>query len=436
MTYRSPEKDYELRELEGNPDKIAEDAASFILVAADLSSLSTELAAIGDSSIHKSKGTDALAEAARKAKPEVEKAALRYRGTGDTLEIYAPALRTAKTWIEDNKESIETAERNYQEAVEAAESARDDQDSLNRVWVWEDDPTDEETAAAASAVSEAESAERSAKALRDRKWEAFETTFKTWSDAYDDAVEGVDGAIEAAGNNDGFWEGLADFLDILGWIVTVLAVVALFVSGPIGALIMALVIIGSLVILAGKIAQYSTGRTTLMDLGLAAFSVITLGAGGAIARVASKGAPTLSAAISTTRSTASTAIRGTMRGPTLNPFTWHRPLTNRISAWSQARGAAPKPGWVGSQGFLGTAGNSIRFGGADTGRTLAFLNTARGNLGQYPAVVTHIDDMIARVTPGMGSQIAQTTLWGAGTSADLLDKFGLIPKSAPLVPDL
>lgn len=436
MTYRSPNKDYELRALEGNPAKIAEDAASFIALATDLDTLEIELAAIADSSVHRSKGTDALAELAAKAKPEVEKAATRYRGTGKALELYAPALRTAQDWIDENKASIETAEREYQGAIEAAERARDDEESLLRVWVWEDDPTDSEKAAAARAVSGAESAETTAKGVRDRKWEAFETTFKTWSDAYDEAVEGVDGAIEAAGNDDGFWEGLADFLDVLGWIVTGLAIIALFVSGPIGALVMALVIIGSLVILAGKIAQYSTGRTTLADLGLAIFSVVTLGAGGAIARIASKGAPTLSAAIGTTRSAASGAIRGTMRGPTLNPFTWHRPISNRISAWSQARAATPKPGMIASQGLWGTAGNSIRFGGADTGRTLQFLQTARGNLGQYPGVVSSIDDMISRATPSMASQGAQTTLWTLGTLADIGDKAGLIPKSAPVVPNL
>ena len=116
MAYRSPNKNYELRELEGNPTKIAEDAASFVSLADDLDALEVELEAIADSSVHKSKGTDALAELAGKAKPEVAKAATRYRGTGEALAIYAPALQTAQSWIDDNKVSIETAERDYQDA--------------------------------------------------------------------------------------------------------------------------------------------------------------------------------------------------------------------------------------------------------------------------------------------------------------------------------
>ncbi len=416
VTYRSPNRGYALRELEGNPDKIAEDAASFLALAGDLDALQVELQAIADSSVHRSKGTDALAELAAKAKPEVEKAATRYRGTGDALAIYAPALRAAKGWIADNKEAIEAAERDYQDAVGAAERARDDQESLLRVWVWEDDPTDAQKSAAASAVSSAESAETAAKALRDRKWEAFETTFKTWSDAYDDAVDGVDGAIEAAGNDDGFWEGLADFLDILGWVVAGLAIVALFISGPIGALVMALVVIGSLVLLAGKIAQYATGRTTLLDLGLAIFSVVTLGAGGAIARIASKAAPSFGAVVASTRTAARGAIRSGMSGATRNPLTWHRPLSNPVRAWSQARAATPKPGHLAPGGLRATFADSVRFGGPSTGRTLHFLQAARGNLGAYPSVVASIDDMVAKVTPSVSGQIANSTVWGLGTA--------------------
>ncbi|WP_306233440.1 hypothetical protein [Agrococcus beijingensis] len=416
MAYRSPNRNYELRELEGNPGRIAEDAASFIAMAEDLDVLEAELQAIADSSVHRSKGTDALAELAGKARPEVVRAATRYRGTGETLAAYAPALSTAKRWIEDNRASVETAEREYLDAIDAAADARGNQDSLNQVWAWEDDPTDAQRSAAAAAAAAAEAAEASAKQLRDRHWETFETTFSTWSDAYDDAVSGIDGAIERAGNDDGFWEGLADFLDILGWVVAGLAVIALFISGPIAAVIMALVIIGSLVMLVGKIAQYSTGRTTLLDLGLAIFSVLTLGAGGAIARVVSKTAPRFGAVVGSTRSVAREAIRGGMRGPTLNPFTWHRPLSNRVGAWSQARAATPRPGHFAPSGLASTMMDSIRFGGAGTGRSLHFLQTARANLGQHPSVVSSIDDMIGRVTPSVAGQLANGVAWGVGTA--------------------
>ncbi|MCR8670082.1 hypothetical protein [Agrococcus sp. HG114] len=428
MSYRSPDAGYELRPLEGDPDKIETDAASFIALADDLDALSGELQAIGESGVHRSKGTDALAELATKAKPEVDKAEERYRGTAEVLQAYAPELRKAKRWIEDHQHSVEEAEERWRSAVEASEDARRDQGRLSSVMPWEDEPTDAQIAAAQGAVSSAEGAETAAKQIRDERWESFETVFSAWSDAYDDAVAGVDGAIEAAGNDDGFWEGLADFLDILGWVVTGLAIVALFVSGPIGAVIMALVVIGSLVLLAGKIAQYATGRTTWQDVALAGFALITLGAGGVIARVASKGAPTLSTAMGTTRAIARPAIRAGMRGPTLNPFTWHRPLTNRVGAWSQARAATPRPGIL-----TGDAWSSIRFGGADTGRTLQFLQTARGNLGQYPAVVSSIDDMIVRATPSVASQVGQVSLWVSGTAADVGDKLGLIPKTDPLV---
>lgn len=436
MTYRSPNRGYELRSLEGNPGKIAEDAKSFVSLADDLDALEDELKAIADSSVHTSKGTDALAELAGKAKPEVAKAATRYRGTGETLAFYAPALQTAKDWIDDNKESIAAAERDYQDAIDAAATARDEQESLLRVWMWEDDPTAAQKSAAATAVSNAEDAETSAKNVRDGKWESFESTFSTWSDAYDDAVEGVDGAIEAAGNNDGFWEGLADFLDILGWVVTVLAIAALFISGPIAAVIMALVIVGSLVLLAGKIAQYSTGRATLAEVGLAAFALVTLGAGGVIARVASKGAPTLGGTVHATRAAARPALRGAMPGANWRPRTWARPITNRFAARSAARAATPVPGHFAPSGMFSTAVDSVRFGGASTGRSLHFLQTARGNLGDYPAVVSTIDDMIGLATPSTASQVGQVSLWISGTAADFGAKFDLIPTSAPVVPQL
>ncbi len=248
-------------------------------------------------------------------------------------------------------------------------------------------------------------------AHRNDLWKTYEATFGAWSTAYDAAVDGVQHSIDEADNNDGFWEGLGHFLDVLGYAVAGLAIVALFISGPIGALIMAVVVVGSVVVLAGKIAQFAAGKTDLVDLSIAIIGVLTLGAGGVIARIALKGAPTLRAMVSSTRAIARPAIRATLSPPrVLRPFTWHRAITNRAIARGQARAGAPMPGWVTNPL------DSIRYGSSEVARKADFLALAGRNLGHLPAVAEHLAALSKAALPGRGAQFAFGINWAVGTA--------------------
>lgn len=146
---------HELRQLAGNAADIWQRGDGWVKLADVMESTSTELTAIGDSSVHKSKGTEKLAEMATESAGDLKDASVRYRDTGTTLRTYADALETAQTWIGRNQQSVEDAERSYQTAIDAKADAVRAQESLEHQWPWEDAPSSSELSAAASAVTTA-----------------------------------------------------------------------------------------------------------------------------------------------------------------------------------------------------------------------------------------------------------------------------------------
>ena len=64
--------------------------------------------------------------------------------------------------------------------------------------------------AADDALGDARLAESAAATELERLWQSIESGFSAWDRAYDDAVGGIEDAMEASGVDDSWWEDLLD----------------------------------------------------------------------------------------------------------------------------------------------------------------------------------------------------------------------------------
>lgn len=421
MALTSPNKNYELRRLEGSAADIASRGADLVTLGQQMASTAAALKDIADSSVHKSQGTEKLAEAASETHSDLDKAGTRYELTGGVLTTYASVLETAQNWIHPRIEEITTAEQNYQDALTARSEAEGAVKDLDTTWLWEDEPTPEDRDNAAEALGSASTALTSAETNRDALWTEFETTFSAWSEGYDDAVDNLEKAMETAGNNDGFWENLGDFLEVLGWVIAVLAIIALFVSGPFALLLMGIIAVLSVIHLLGTLVSAIAGKTTWDQVLWSAIGLVTFGAGGILAKVASKTAPSLGHVVAAGRGTLYQAVRATL--PRARWFTPFKNLGNWSTARSVARAGAPRPGWIVNPW------TTIRTGNAGTARIHGFLNNMGRTWGtEFPDVARWANATKNTVMPGLGHQADQIVLWGTGTGVSWGGNFGIMPR--------
>lgn len=408
---RSPNRGYELRRLEGDATSIWNGGDRLLELGRQMESTANELLAVGDSSVHRSKGTDKLAEMASETSVDLASAATRYTLTGRTLRSYGTALGVAQDWIHPRIDDIEAAERSYEQAQEAKASAVSDENGLERVWAWEDEPTDAERSAASAAVKGAAGDLTAAEGARDELWEDFETRFGTWSDAYDDAVNGIQNAVDTAGNNDGFWEFVDDALQVLGWVVLALSIIALIIGAPLtGLLALAIVALTALALLVTAL-QFMFGKATLSDVAWAAVALVPFGLG----KVLSRGIPTLAQAIQSGRGAITTAVRaGLPPFRLLRPSSWASPVRSLLAPLS-ARAAAPHPGL-----FVNPL-RSISMNSSEVVQIERFLGTVRNTpWASHPSVARFISETQG-VLPSRPVQLLNRGLWGFLTTSDLLE---------------
>lgn len=413
MSYTSPKHGYTLRRLDGDAGDIDSRGKHFIEIGRQMRTTADALRDIAESESMKSKGTDELAEAASETHSDLRKAATRYRLAGPVLVTYASALETAQTWIHPRITDIENAEIAYQNARDAVDDAQGVVNGQATTWPWEDEPTQAEKNAAASDLSDAKSDLSSAKATRDALWSEFETTFGTWSDAYDTAADKLSDAYDKAGNNDNFWDNVGTFVDILGWVIVGLAIVALFVAG--GPLFWVLVGLSALHLLL-TLGRYANGNVSLSDVIWSAVGLISFGATGILAKIGSRGAPTLANLVSSGRGVTVSAVRGAL--PTVRWFTPWRLLTNpaRVGFAGLRSGSAPM--------FVNPI-NSIRTGSFEAAQSMGYLNRLGGYAAKYPAVEAFVNTSRTLVTPSMGVQISQSGIFGIGTGVGVFSGSGI-----------
>lgn len=398
---RSPVTQNELRPLEGNPTTIWEDGQAFVTLAGTMSDTAELLVEIGDSSVHKSKGTDRLGDMAKDSSGDLADAAVRYEGTGKALRTYAEALRVAQNWIDLHQADVERAERAYQDALDDKEAADREVAAVGHQWPWEDEPTQAEKDQASSAATTAGNVLQAAEIERDTQWQAFDQTFSVWSDAYDAAVDGVQGAMDAADNGDGFWGFVDDLLTVISVVLIVLTVVALIIGAPFTGLLAGVILGLTLLSLGLTALKWADGRATLTEVGLAALGLLPFGIG----RVLSKGVPALGGVISGGRGIVTGVIRaGLPRVRLLHPSTWGTPF-QWLAAPIRSMSNLPRPG------VLVNPLKSIVNGGPEVQQIQRFLTTMEGSAWGSNQAVQQFVKVTGQNLPGTFTQFLNAVNW-------------------------
>lgn len=398
---RSPVTQNELRPLEGNPTTIWEDGQAFVTLAGTMSDTAELLVEIGDSSVHKSKGTDRLGDMTKDSSGDLADAAVRYEGTGKALRTYADALRVAQNWIDLHQADVERAERAYQDALDDKEAADREVAAVGHQWPWEDEPTQAEKDQASSAATTAGNVLQAAEIERDTQWQAFDQTFSVWSDAYDAAVDGVQGAMDAADNGDGFWGFVDDLLTVISVVLIVLTVVALIIGAPFTGLLAGVILGLTLLSLGLTALKWADGRATLTEVGLAALGLLPFGIG----RVLSKGVPALGGVISGGRGIVTGVIRaGLPRVRLLHPSTWGTPF-QWLAAPIRSMSNLPRPG------VLVNPLKSIVNGGPEVQQIQRFLTTMEGSVWGSNQAVQQFVKVTGQNLPGTFTQFLNAVNW-------------------------
>lgn len=262
-----------LRRLEGHPDDIQQYGRDLESAASVMTATANQLKKIseGTRDIAIAVSVDKIREKAGDTYPDLEKASTRYHDTGAVLITYGSALRTAQNTIHPLIDDIQTAHGDADEARDAERDARRKVRDNGITMPWEDEVSDQQKHADQAALDGAEGATGRAEAHLEQLWGQFDRAFSTWSDAYDDAVDGIEDAFDAADNNDAWGE---DLLPILGWIAVGLAVVALFVTGPIALAIAAIGAVVAAVMLTINLLKFAKGRGNWLDLTMSIVGLI------------------------------------------------------------------------------------------------------------------------------------------------------------------
>jgi hypothetical protein len=420
---RSPHGGHELRQLDGNAGDIWQRGDDWVKLGMVMEHTAGELTAIGDSSVHKSKGTEKLGEMARESADDLKQAAVRYKDTGTVLRTYANALETAQSWLRRKMDDVEAAERAYQSALDAKSEAVSALNALNGAAPQGDDAADR--TAAENDVNSASGTLTGAKEERDALWTEFDQVFETWSDAYDDAVGGIQKAMDSAGNNDGFWEFVDSALKVITIVLIVLSVIALIIGAPLTGLL-GLVILGLTLLSVGlTLLQFAFGKATLSDVAWSLVGLLPFGIG----KILSKGAPLLSTVVRGGRSVVTGAIRsGLPAFRFLRPTTWATPLRS-LAAPVRSWLALPRPGM-----FVNPF-RSIAMGGPEAVQVKNFLDTMRASQWAGNPAVSNFITQTAGQLPGRGETLLNVGLWTGFTTNDVADAAGVRP-DIPILEDI
>lgn len=270
----SPAHHYRLQLLDGEASRIQTGGQRLETLGATMTSAAKSLSRISEGRTQISDAVDKVREEAGDVHADLSKAGERYSKTGSTLRTYATALAEAQRLITPLVPKIQDAENDRRAGQATLADAQDAQRDLDRVWIWEDEPTEAQREAAASDVSDAQGAVSAAQSRLDELWPQFERAFGHWSDAYEAAVTGIESAIAQADNNDDWWDDAIDiFIEAVGWVAMALAVIAIFVAAPLAAVLLAAVAILTVISLVGHIYLMTKGRASWSDI---AFDIVGL----------------------------------------------------------------------------------------------------------------------------------------------------------------
>ncbi|CAL9524133.1 putative T7SS-secreted protein [Streptomyces sp. enrichment culture] len=272
----------------GDPEAVRDEADRLKKIAETLERQVSKLRRLGKDENIKGKYADSLREEAEKLADRFDKTKGRYKKVQGHLRTWADELEYAQT-----------------ESKKALDKAKADEKN--------EDVVDE-------------AKKQLTKAINHRYTHALSTRRRIL-DAIDDEVE------------DSLWDdtigwvkehadGLKLFIDVLSWIGTIAAIVAIFIPG------LNLLVLGlGLAVVLGRFLLVKAGKSTWMDLAFDAFGLVTMGAGG----LALKG---LRAANTATRAASTVSRTAKLKNALAATKSIRNQLANRLASATDDAAAA------------------------------------------------------------------------------------------------
>lgn len=271
--------------IEGDADAIEAAGEAFRSVGRAMRGAARELGKLSREESYRAQSFDAIRDEAGQAETDLEQAAIRYvgsdgtTGTAKALCDYAVSLRRVQFLVgPGHVEHIRRAHEANEERQSALAAAQREVNGLDSPFQFTE-PTPEERRTAGSALTSAETLASGADELLTGLWENFDSAIAEWETAYDDAVAGIEGAIDLSDIDDSWWE---DALDVVIQVMTVVGVLAalaaMVVTGPFIAIFAALATIAGLIVLLATVVMALGGRRKDgVDVAFAIVGVIPFG---------------------------------------------------------------------------------------------------------------------------------------------------------------
>ena len=407
----------------GEPETISDEARRLRDMATEMRSQISRLRAIGHDD-NEGLYADKLRVAATDLAGKLEKIVGRYQRVAGALSGWAPELVHAQT------ESVRALER-----AQAAEATRAANTVIRAVpQPGDPPPTPAEQARERRREATLDEAARDLAAARRQLDDAVEhaqSKGRHYAGRIKDAIEDD--------VKDSWWDNVKDWVDrhadliklvtkVLSYVVTALAIVALFIPG-VNILVAVLVLGGFL--LAGQTLLAASGNGSWVDVGLTVFALATFGLG-PLAAAGLRGAQVATRAVGA--QAARTAARSAaQRSSSAARTAAGRTLARRSASAAQRRGARRSIDAAHRQAR--TAGNraarevrdapqvsatlrdTLRAGGRDAARDYNGITAMRARFPGDPGVAHTSRNAELLHNTGAGA-------FAAGTAADVVDKVG------------
>lgn len=233
--------------LTGDPAELGNEVTRMKNVASTIDKLTEMLGNINSSSSSQSQKIDELREAAGEARDALSKARKLYNNTGWALGEYQQQLQTSQTDAKAATDDAQAIVGSVTASEESVQTARTAQSQAVDAPL----PTGEgELDAHTRDLEQKSTAVTTATTTRNRlqgELDGYKTKWDKAKDDLDQAAETARGRIQGVADDnpakDSWWDNLAGFLEglqnILGWVALALAVVALFLTGPLALVLFA-----------------------------------------------------------------------------------------------------------------------------------------------------------------------------------------------------
>lgn len=405
----------------GEPERITDEARRLRDMATEMRSQISRLRAIGQDD-NKGRYADTLRTAAADLAGQLEKTVGRYQRVAGALSSWAPELVHAQT------ESVRALEK--AKAAEATRAASTVIRALPRP--GDPPPAPAEQARQRRREAALDAAARDLAAARRQLDDAVEHAQRTGRHYAERIKDAIDDDVK-----DSWWDNRKDWVDrhaevikfatkILGYVVTALAVVALFIPG----LNIAVLVLGGLLLL-GQTLLAASGNGSWADVALSVFALATLGLG----KLASAG---LKSAQVATRAAGAQAARtaarsAAQRSSSAARTAAGRTLARRGATAAQRRGARQSIDAAQRQARTAgnraarevrkepladaTRGNALRAGGRDAARSYNDITAMRNRFPGDPGVAHASRNADLLHNTGAGAFVS-------GTGVDVTDKMG------------